>query len=291
MKRTLVVLLVIAAIAVGGFFAWKWYSGLKSFEQPAVFAFGDIEFGYIVSGEEVSQLGWDLYGQLEITDDGLILLQSDGMIVNVISGEPVLNEKRNDLRDFCVVGEGIVAVCGEWLCAYEDGVLEPSVKLPSDRMHVAGAGVSDAFYVYENTDNGADIYSYVAGGSYGKLVHVEQPILAITGSEGRLFFSVAAKIYTWKQGEEVSTVMDLGEALSEQSPPPITSLAVDPDSGYLFFASGENVFALVKGNPILLMAGVTGDLQFSHELLFVKDRVQKAIFEVRGIPAALASQD
>ena len=253
--------------------------------NPVALIFGDYKMGAIVNADQIKELGWSMNGDFQVSDGGFILLQTKDSIVNLIDGEPILSEPRSDLRSFCVVGEGVVAACGKWLCGYDSnaGSLQSIVELPSEKIMLAKSGDPFSFYLYENTDQGGDIYKYSAGGSYSKLLHTERPILAITGYQGRIFFSVWDKIFTWKRGVQVVKILDLAEALNQNSSSPITSLAIDPTTGYLFFSSGEGVYCLANGNPFLLLAGISGDLQFSMGRLFIKDRVQKAILEMDGI--------
>ncbi len=91
---------------------------------------------------------------------------------------------------------------------------------------------------------------------------------------------------TWRSGEEMTAIIDMSKALGV-SAAPITSLAIDPKTGVLFFACGEGVYALSGGNVILLLAGATGDLQFAQDRLFIKDRVQRAILQVDGAVKAV----
>jgi hypothetical protein len=287
MNRKFLVFCLLIAAAAG----LEWYRrSLRPAEpNPVTLAFGDVELAAVVTADEVKRLGWDLQGDFQVSPEGFILLQSGGTIINVAGAEPILTQPRADLKSFCAVGEGVVAVCGSWLCGYnpENGTLEPAVQLPSDRMLLASAGRADSFYLHENTATGGDIYLFTAGGSCTKLVHTEKPILAVAGQDERLFFSVWSKIFTWKQGEAAVLILDLGQGLGTAATAPITSLAVDPKTGLLFFSSGEGIYALFEGNPVLLLAGCSGDLQFSRGRLFVKDRRQAAILEVRGAAEAI----
>jgi hypothetical protein len=126
-------------------------------------------------------------------------------------------------------------------------------------MSIASSGAPDSVYVYRR----GDIYIFCAGGSYQKLVHVDRPVLAIVGHNERIYFSMWDKIITWKLGEAEPSVI-----LNTKLNVPITSLAIDPDSGVLYFASGEGVFALAENEVVMVMARVTGDLLFADRLSF-----------------------
>ncbi len=292
-KRWMVGLLLCGGV-VGGALYWLRVPGGLGLggggdsSLPVAVKFGKVELAAVLTASEADRYGWKLDGDFQVTPEGRILLQSGGSIWNVLDGKPILTKPRDDLSGFCTVGEGLVAVCGSFLCSYdpERGELESAVQLPSDRVRIAGAGDDQSLYLYDTKDGQGDIYQFTAGGSVTKLVHTERPVLAVTGTGGRLFFSVRDRVMTWRPGEEMTAIVDMGKALGSPSAP-ITSLTIDPKTGVLFFACGEGVYALSGGNAILLLAGATGDLQFAQNRLFIKDRVQRAILEVQGAVEAV----
>ena len=283
---TLVILGALVAAAV----CWWWKRSTAEPPPVVVIASSNVRMSEIFSPTQARARGWNLHETFDVTDSGLIVMQSEGMLFNVVTGTPMLKLPQTDLRDFCAFGEGIVAVCGDRLCGYEEGELVPVVRLPSDAMRLASAGLPDRCFLYQTNASG-DIYLFLAGGSYQKVVHVDEPILAVTGSNGRLFFSTWSKIITWQQGEDAAVILDLQQALADagesgDTPPPLTSLAFDPTTGVLYFSSGEGVFALVEGNVAPVLVGANGDLAYSQKVLFVKDALHGSILALVGTSEA-----
>lgn len=235
----------------------------------------------VASRADVRRNGWQLGGRFDVTSEGLVLLESDGAIINVLAESAVLATTRDDLTDFGAVGAGLVAVCGEFVCAYEDHALIPAVRLPQPGMRLSGSVDGASFLVFSSGPEGGDIFRFDAGGGYQKLVHLSQAISDVIAAGDRVFFAASPRILTWAPGEEVATIASFDDGA------PISSLAFDPRSGFLFFAAGEGVFAVAEGDIIPLLGGVTGDLKFSHEVLFVKDLGQSSILAVAGAPQAV----
>ena len=179
------------------------------------------------------------------------------------------------------VGDGIVAISGSWLCSFDAGRLTHEVQLPAAEMSLASSGEPDSFYVY----GAGDVYEFRSGGSYRKLVHSDRPILALVGHKKRIFFSVWDKVVTWRPGEEQPSVI-----LDTKLGVPITSLALDPETGVLYFSAGEGVLALAEDEVVMVLAGVTGDLLFQGNLLLVKDQRQRSILAVSGTSQAVRRQ-
>jgi hypothetical protein len=286
MKKVFLVLVFPALLVAATY--WLFWGNAA----PAVaMAIDGVQMREVVSARNVIWRGWDLHGAFHVTDHGLILVESGDSIFDAVTGKSVLKQTYGDLRDFCTLGEGMVAIRGQHLCAFDNEELIPVLHLESSRMMLASAGIADGFYVYERGAGKGDIYSFRAGQKYQKLVHLDEPVFAVTGVKGRLFFSTWNKIITWSEDEQPSVILDLQAALppTQDKPTktaPVTSLAVDPESGVLYFSSGEGVFALVRDKVVLVVLGATGDLAFSRNVLFVKDSLQRCVLAFTGTSEA-----
>jgi hypothetical protein len=240
-----------------------------------------VEISSVLSRQDFKRNNWVPEGQFNVTESGLILLLSRSNIFNVITAEPILEEPRSDITSFCTVSDGIVAVCGDSLCAYDSGRLLTVATLPSARMSVASSGEQDGFYLYQNLPDGSDVYSFSSGAGYVKLFHISAPVSALTGSGGRVYLATPGRILTWKSGELPYVIFDVGKSVL------VESLAFDPDNGILYFSSGEGVFALANGRVLVVLAGATGEIQFSHQVLFIRDRVQESLLAASGVSQAV----
>ena len=269
---------VFVLLAVGTFFLSHALVKRGSAAAPVSIALRGVTLSPVVSPRQVASLGWELSGKFDVTGAGVLLLQSKGSIYNVLSEQTLLTRSDGDLRDFASVGDGIVAISGSWLCSFDDGRLTREVQLPAVEMSLASSGEPDSFYVY----GAGDVYQFSSGGSYRKLIHTDKPILALTGHGKRIYFSIWDKIVTWKPGEEQPSVI-----LDTKLGVPITSLALDPETGVLYFSAGEGVLALAEDEVVMVLAGMTGDLLFEGRLLFVKDQSQRSIVAVSGASEAV----
>jgi hypothetical protein len=267
-------------LAVGTFFLSRTLVR-RGAAEPVSIVLQGVTLSPIVSPRQVSSLGWDLSGKFDVTSAGVLLLQSKGRIYNVMSEQALLTHRDGELRDFTSVGGGIVAISGSWLCSFDNGQLTREVQLPTAEMSLASSSEPDSFYVY----GAGDIYQFRSGGSYRKIVHADRPILALAGYNKRIFFSIWDKVVTWKPGEEQPSVI-----LDAKLGMPITSLALDPQTGVLYFSAGEGVLALAEDEVVMVLAGVTGDLLFEGNLLLVKDQSQRSILAVSGASQAVKRQ-
>jgi len=242
-----------------------------------------VKMAAILSPSDFGTRGWNADGGFDVTASGVVLLQTGGMIVNAVTGASVMQRPRADLWSFTTVRDGLVAVCGQYLCTYDGGTLTPALRLPVPRMTVTRAAIGDTVYLTANTKAGADIYELFPGGSYSKLAHLDQPVFAVAGTEDRVLIASGTSILTCAPGEDPAVIAPLG-------PGPVTSLAVDPKTGLVMFSTGEGVFALVNGKVIAVIFGMTGQLHFSGQVLLIEDRIQHTLVAVSGIYEAVLSQ-
>ena len=239
-----------------------------------------VKIAAILSPSDFGARGWNADGGFDVTASGVVLLQTGGMIVNAVTGASVLQRPRSDLWSFTTVGEGLVAVCGQYLCTYDGETLTPALRLPVPRMTVSRAVTGDTVYLTANSEAGADIYELHPGGSYIKLAHLNEPVFAVAGTEDRVLIASGTSILTCAPGEDPAVIAPLG-------PGPVTSLAVDPKTGLVMFSAGEGVFALVNGKVIAVIFGMTGQLRFAGRVLLIEDRIQHTLVAVSGVHEAV----
>jgi hypothetical protein len=235
----------------------------------------------IVSPTDARYRGWSLAQGFDVTAQGIILVRDGGSIFNAVTGEVVLKEPNDDLVDFLAIGNGVVAICGRWLCSHNNGRLEPNVALPSDHMALAATGNANSIYLYESAPNGSDLYLVNKGGGYVKLAHINDAIFSAVGIRDRVFAASGSKVITFRLGSDPATIVDFGHTA------PVVSLAADAEKGIVYLSAGEGVFAIAESNIFPVLVGMTGDLRFSGGVLFVADRTQKTLVAVSGASEAI----
>lgn len=224
-------------------------------------------------------IGWGLEpgGQFAVLGDGrVIVLTRGGDFFDLDAGEPLPAQASLKVSAFTADGNLLITVRENRLGWYERGAIQESLQLPQKGLGIV-AGPRQRLYLFGPRGQGSAIY--LLGDSRAALV-VDLPqgiISALAVSGERLIFAVGGEIYTVARGERPALLfLAAGQ-------PRITSLAADPWSGMLYFATADCVYAMRAGVAVSILKGLGGTLRHAGGALYVLDSKRKTLVKLRGL--------
>jgi hypothetical protein len=216
-------------------------------------------------------------GQFAVLGDGrVIVLTRGGDFFDLDAGEPLPAQAPLRVDAFTADGPLLITVREDRLGWYEQGVIQESLRLPQAGLGIV-AGPRQRLYLFGPRGQGSAIH-LLEDGQAALLVDLPQgAISALTVFGERLIFAVGGEIYTVAKGERPALLfLAAGQ-------PRILSLAADPWSGMLYFATADAVYAMRAGVAVSILKGLGGVLRHAGGALYVLDQKRKTLVKLQGL--------
>lgn len=278
-------LLLSLLLAGAGYSGWLW---LRGGSAPDVYAFvlEGIQVVPLVTPDEAVAGGWGLSGPMAVTDDGRLVFESNGELIDLETGTSLLEQPAPGVTSMVGVGRSLIAVRGRELSTFLDGTLAPQLGLPGSGFVISI--IEDGLLLAGRRDGVTEFEVFhLTQGALGKLLSFPDSVHAVVGFDDRVFVAVGGRVISWHQEDGEARVVDIGDGAGI-----VKSIAIDPATGVLFVSAGYGVFAYAGGAGVLLAAGVSGDLLWSEggESLLVKDSETRTITALRNVRSALGDE-
>ncbi len=157
--------------------------------------------------------------------------------------------------------------------------------LPADGMGIARG--SHAMYLYNRKAGagGSAIYLLVPGGQYTKLLEVPQPVTSVQESgNGLLFCTEHAVFHYTPVTRELKSLAVLADGST------VTSVAEDPESHRVYFATRSKVYA-IDGQTLRLITDRLGGTLCYREGLVIFDADKKIMLRIRGLTGEVLAKE
>jgi len=220
----------------------------------------------VLSATELHAPGQQPKGPFAITSEGPLLVVDDNLYLPA-SSRTLLKKPEAGLSGFAQVPQGLVAIAGRWLGIVQGNAFDPKIRLPAN-MRLAVGGPDGMLYIYGGLEDELGrgvVYRYWPGGDYEKVVETSRPVRALVSAGGRIFFAADRDIYTYEDSEELVRIFRAGDGFA------IDSLAYDPKSAIVYFSAGGAIWGLWGNRVTFVVGGISGELQWHEEHLFVLD--------------------
>lgn len=203
----------------------------------------------------------------EYTEDGFVLLATEKSLFILGNGGFVPYMKiKTPISAFCRNNEGVlVAISGKQFGVFDaNGDFVKVCLLPHSNMALASSPNGILAYEDEaNKEKKYNVYGIYNDKTFSNLLSAPSPITAVEmvssgnflyASEGRVFFANLDK-------QSVTPIYTAGE--------PIISIAVNPQSGAIFFASAKKIYHINGKNVEVFNDTFGGTLKFTKDGLLV----------------------
>ncbi len=209
-------------------------------------------------------------------DGRVIVLTRGGEFFDLRAGRQLPAQAPLKVSAFTADGPLLITVRQGRLGWYEQGVIKEGLQLPQDRMGIV-AGPGKRLYLFGPRGQGSAIY-LLEDSQAALLVEMPQGVISALAVSGpRLFFAVGGEVYTVAPGERPALLfLAAGQ-------PRILSLAADPLSGMLYFATADCVYAMRAGVAVSILKGLGGPLCYAGDALYVLDPKRKALVKLQGL--------
>jgi hypothetical protein len=232
-----------------------------------------------------SKVTGNLQGCLDFTAGNLVVLSTaDQMYLLGWGGLVKLGNKTKPAPEsFAFTPDSILLVTrGNQLCYLDSlGNLTAMFTLPSRGMGIArGAHV---MYLYTRFGSKCALYLLAPGGKYSKILEVPKPIAAVTEYLDDQWFCTENGVFRYNSvRKELKTVAVLADGST------ITSLAIDPQNGRVYFSTNRKVYTVGEGSIRLITDQMGGNLMVRDGLILF-DPAQKIMLRVKGITGDILS--
>lgn len=155
---------------------------------------------------------------------------------------------------FAYTPDGLLMVVQGAQLSYlgESGALEPMFELPHEGMGLA-TGPAGVMYLFDRT--GADgrfgLYQLTTGRNVALMLESPEPIDSVAQAGTRVFFASGGAVFEATPDQPMRLVASLAASTK------IRSVAVDADSGKVYFSDGLAIYAL-DGNQVGVITRASG---------------------------------
>ncbi len=224
-------------------------------------------------------------GPFEVLPDGrVVLLTKGGGLFDLAAGRELPAKAPLGIASLAADGSLLIAVRGDRLGWYREGALREVLALPRPGLQVV-AGSRQRLYLYGPRGTGSAIHLLEDGRASLAVAFPQGVISALAVAGGRLFFAAGNEIYTVAPGERPALLfLAAGETR-------ILSLAADPVSGVLYFATPETVYAMRAGMAVSILRDLGGTLRSAGGALYVLDAGRACLVRLRGLARLVGLPD
>ncbi len=169
---------------------------------------------------------------------------------------------------FAYTPDGLLLVVQGAQLSYlaESGALEPMFELPHEGMGLA-AGPSGVMYLFDRvgSDGRFGLYQLTAGGRVALVLESPEPIDSVAQAGARVFFASGGAVFEATPDQPMRLVASLAASTM------IRSVAVDEDSGKVYFSDGLAIYSLDGDQVVVITRASGGTLRVLDGALLVHD--------------------
>jgi|WetSurMetagenome_2_1015567.scaffolds.fasta_scaffold00299_18 hypothetical protein len=226
-----------------------------------------------------------LKNSVEITSDNLILLSSADQFYLLGWGgiTPMGVKVTGNINAFAYTADSLLmTISNNELCAFgREGTLSRIYTLPSDKMGISSGKLVMYIYDTDAFKEKKSLFVIAHGGKYSKLFDVPAPIYSVAEMNGMIVFPNKNVIY---QFDVISKKMIALASLPDDKT--IKSVAADPNTGKIYFATDNMVFALKDKEISVITDKFGGTLKYFNGLIIFNPE-KKLLVHISGLDKAL----
>jgi hypothetical protein len=225
---------------------------------------------------------------LQVTSKNQILLASYSRFYLLGLGDIIAfgNAANPSVESFAFTHDSLLMVVRNNELCYMDslGNLSQLFKLPNTGMGISAGKMMMFLYDRYSTNNVYALYILQPGGQYIKLLDMPKPIYAVTELNNSLLLSVEnalLKLDLTTKALKVMATAPSGEI--------IKSIAVNPETGRVFFSSDNRIYVL-GDTKIMAISDKFGGTLLYNKGLIIFNPAKKLIVRLAGSDAAFITE-
>jgi hypothetical protein len=242
-----------------------------------VFVWKEAALTHLLTPDRTKVLRIKLAPHFEIIDGtSPVLLTGEGNLYDLQKNTYYPHTKPLSITSFTMNSGLCVVIRKDMLGWYEDSEIKERIRLPQAGMKIV-SGQKQRIYVYGDKGTGSIIYLLEAGKEIPIIEIPKGSIAAIAAIGERIFYAVDNSIYTVARNEKPGLFF---VASGEKQ---VRSLAVDTQTGLVYFSSGTAVYAARAGSAISIVKGIEGYLRYSGKALYILDPKAGRLVKITGL--------